>query len=153
MSLKLTQLTPHSWLMQVGSVYTGILHRSINEYTVLSNGNISRYNEKTLKQKYGKITYNEVEEAKSISTINGYPVKHDNINIVSEEPPLYTKNTSDIQFIAGYWCNRFKNGWNLVLCPKYSTVLENESSGPFKHRIEALNMITVLNNRSNLEID
>lgn len=82
-----------------------------------------------------------VEQA-VISNINGYPIKHDayyNVTdtVVNTKPTITytTRESSSVQFCAGWWVIKTDSVLRISLSPKHSTI--NEASvGPFKDKFE-----------------
>lgn len=149
---KLVQLTTNSWLLRAGVTSSGILFKlEAGDYLFMSPTLKSSYATlEDVSKKFGKLEKEERKSDEQISTIRAYPVKHDGIAVVSEEPPLYTKGGAMV-FAAGYWGLKFTNGWTQAYCPKYETCQKYESVGPFTTRLEMLNHLSMLNTQDNLK--
>ena len=148
---KIYQLTNNSWILKSSVDDSGLLFKRINGYLFLNT--TKRIEFKSIDEvtkRFGKLQ-EEIRENKDtqLSLITGFPVRHDNITILSEEPALYTKGT-DLVFAAGYWCIKCNTGWNLAFCPKQKTTQEPDAVGPFKNRLEAMNKMNSLNNIRNI---
>lgn len=147
---KMTQLTKHCWLVKhlSNSDYTGLLSKTNDGYEFL--GKTEKLSFETLKEAekiFGKLKEVKKKESDIITDIDGYPIKHDDINIISTEPPIYNKREGGVEFIAGYCCIKFERGWALTFCPKYTTFSNNESLGPFRNKIEAQGQVKIMNTR------
>lgn len=84
---------------------------------------------------YSEIPNYEKEETK----INGFPIKHGTFFSYEEDNTgiLYkVRETSNIQFYAGWWVIKTNNSSYMKLSPKSNTVHENEVIGPFKEAFE-----------------
>jgi hypothetical protein len=149
---KIYQLTNNSWIIRAGVTNSGLLFKNAEGYLYLST--TKRIEFKTMDdviRRFGALK-EETRENKDtqLSAINGFPVRHESVIVISEDPALYTKGT-DVVFVAGYWGIKYNNGWTLALCPKQKTTQEYETAGPFRNRLEALNRLNVLNNVRNIE--
>ena len=149
---KLLSLTPNCWLIQAGVENSGLLFQNTQGFLFLSTS--KRLEFKTfdeVRKRFGTLVtdVSKIKKAQQLY-INGYPVKHQDMQEVSVEPPLYVKEGGKAVFAAGYWAIRFAHGWTLAYCPKQNTLQENEHSGPYRHRLEALSQINTLNNHKNM---
>lgn len=148
--IKLIQLTSNSWLMRAGSQSSGLLFKTLTNYLYMSpTARLEFADMDAVAKKFGKIKLEDLKAEEEISSIRGYPVKHQGITIVSEEPPLYTKGGQTV-FAAGYWGLKFTTGWTQAYCPKQETCTKYESIGPFRNRLEMLNSLTTLNSADSL---
>lgn len=150
---KLTPLAENAWIIRAGDENSGMLFKTDEGYLFL--GKNTRANYATLddvKKRYGNIKIVERETDVSVSTLDGYPIKHaGEINKVADNPVTYVRGTTKTQFVAGYWGLLFKQGWTQAFCPKRDTVNEYEHVGPFKNRLEMLNHLSTLNTNANLK--
>lgn len=148
---KLVQLTPNSWLIRAGSASSGILFKGKDEYLFLSPTSRTTFADMdAVEKKFGKVEAVTRVEEEEVSHIRGYPVKHQGIEVLSEDPPLYNKGGT-VVYAAGYWGLKFTNGWTQAYCPKQKTLQEYEHVGPFSNRLEMLNHLSTLNTQSNLK--
>jgi hypothetical protein len=149
---KIFKLTNNSWIIRAGIDNSGLLFKNSEGYLFLSIS--KRIEFKTIEEVYTRFGHlkEEIRENKDtqLSIIDGFPVRHENITIISEKPPLYNKGT-DIIFAAGYWCIKYPNGWTLTLCPKQKTTQEYDTSGPYRNRLESMNRLNSLKNIRNIE--
>jgi hypothetical protein len=149
---KIYQLTNNSWIIRAGVDDSGLLFKKLEGYLFLSATKRIEFNSMNdVSKRFGKLQ-EEIRENKDtqLSIISGFPVRHDNITVISEDPPLYTKGT-DLIFAAGYWCEKCATGWNLSFCPKQKTTQKPDVIGPFKNRLEAMNKMNSLNNMKVIE--
>ena len=147
---KISQLTNNSWLIRSNTVDFGILFKRKNDYLFLSPNKRLEFNDmQSVYKKFGVLQEDIQKEIQENFSISGFPVKHDKIEIISENPPLYKK--INVVFGAGYWGIDSSRGWSLVFCPKYETCTKYGSVGPFKNRLEALNHLNSLNNSKNIK--
>lgn len=147
---KITQLTQHSWLIRNNTNldYTGLLFLQNQKYIFMSPTKRFEFDDMdAVAKKFGKLKEDTKSAPSEKSAINGFPVKHENFALVSEDPPLYTKGFGKTEYLAGYCGIKYDKGWTLALCPKYATCKEYGYCGPFRNRLEALNHISALNNR------
>lgn len=149
---KLSQITENSWFMKTNSDITGLLIKK-DKYTFLTKTNKETFDTlDDIASKYGKISYIE-REVEIASNIDGFPVRHKDIEVISSNPPIFVKKTkigSNVEFYAGYWSIKHPNGWGSALCPKVSTVKETEHEGPFRTKLECTNNNNILNTRTNV---
>lgn len=143
---KLLQLTNNSWILRTKTGQNGLLIFDEEKYIFMDTEVRREY--KTLddvEKKFGKLTIEERScNEDENSSIDGYPVKHLGISVISENPPTYRIGNNKTVYVAGYWGIKFANGWSPAFCPKQSTVDSNESVGPFRNRLEMLNKISNL---------
>ncbi len=142
---KLMQLSPNSWLLRTLAGESGLLFKTDETYLYMSptaRAEFASYDD--VQARFGKLKIEERVEEEEVSNIKGYPVKHQGITIVTEDPPHYTTGGKVI-FAAGYWGLKFTNGWTQAYCPKLDTTVSHESVGPFKNRLEMLNHLSTLN--------
>ena len=102
---KIYQLTNNSWILRAGVDDSGLLFKNSEGYLFLNTTKrIVFKSMDEINKRFGKLQ-EEIRDNKDtkLSSIAGFPVRHDNITVVSEDPALYTKGT-DLVFAAGYWC-------------------------------------------------
>jgi hypothetical protein len=148
---KMIQLTENSWMIKAGTDKSGLLFKILDKFLFL--GFKSRLEFDTLEdvtKVFGRLEQSSAVAEETLESINGYPLKHVGVTLISQSPPLYTKGTN-LVFCAGYWAIKMNKAWVLGFCPKHKTTTENESIGPFKNRLEALNQVGMLNTRKNVE--
>jgi hypothetical protein len=142
---KLMQLSPNSWLLRSRSGEAGLLFKTGETYLYMSQESRAEFaTYADVEKRFGTLAVEERVEEEEVSNIKGYPVKHQGITVVSEDPPQYTTG-GKVVFAAGYWGLKFTNGWTQAYCPKVDTTVNNESVGPFKNRLEMLNHLSTLN--------
>lgn len=149
-------ITENSWFIRSGEgSIIGLMYKLEGDTYLVANKVEKKYFNTfdDIKETYGTLEIKERTLKKTNDTVNGYPVKHEDIEIVCEDPPMYYKTNGKTEFVAGYWGLLFKNGWSPAFCPKASTVLSNEAIGPFKNRLEMLNQIASLNSQINLGVN
>jgi hypothetical protein len=147
---KLLQLTENSWILRADFGTSGLLFKTDNAYLFLNPTTRLDFDDLTaVEKKFGKLKIEQRQDDEEVSSIKGYPVKHKDITIQSEDPPLYTTGGKMV-FAAGYWGLKFPNGWTAAYCPKQKTTSEYESVGPFKNKLELLNQISMLNTQEQL---
>lgn len=152
---KLSQLTDNCWIMKTNADELGYLFKRKDDYLFLTRkGKVILKDEDDITKTYGKISYQEREE-KIDNNISGFPIRHKDIEIISQDPPIFVKkntfSTSKVQFYAGFWSVKYPNGWSLNFCPKTATIEEYESEGPFRTRLECVNNNNLLNTRKNIQ--
>ncbi len=153
MAAFLYPITENSWFIkEKDNTIIGILYALGEDGYMIANkqAKIFYENMEKVEADIGKIKISERKVKRVEDTVNGYPVKHDDIEVVNEDPPIYYKRNGKTEFVAGYWGIQFKNGWTPAFCPKASTILTNNAEGPFKNRLEMLNRIASLNSQNNL---
>lgn len=137
MAAKITKLTDNSWIVRGGHKKIGVICKIQDGYNFFptegTKRNFSDYEK--LEKYFGKL---KIESEKEVSTdnINGYPLKHSDINIISEDELTYSKIGSEIVFKAGYFGIRHKGGWVVTFCPKEATLSGYETIGPFRSKVE-----------------
>lgn len=142
---KILQLTNNSWLIRAGSGASGLLFKTEADYLFMSPTSRLTFDDlAAVEKKFGKLDTEHRVEEEEVANIRGYPVKHQGITVVSEDPALYTTG-GRVVFAAGYWGLKFTNGWTQAFCPKKRTLEEYESVGPFKNKLEMLNHLGNLN--------
>lgn len=150
---KMMQLSPNSWLLRTKTGDTGLLFKQSGHYLFMNPETRKEFDDiESVEKRFGKLEEVERVEEEAVSNINGYPVKHQGITVVSEEPPHYTTG-GKVVFAAGYWGLKFTNGWTQAYCPKLDTTSAYESVGPFKNRLEMLNHLSTLNTADALKAD
>jgi hypothetical protein len=93
-------------------------------------------------------TDEEEEQEQYVTDIDGYPVKHLNVQPLYENNQiLYKKEQSEIVFAAGFYVISNNGFWTTRFCPKQSTLARKDHKGPFKDRFEA-DQITRIQNRN-----
>lgn len=149
---KMLQLTSNSWLIRAQMGTSGLLFKTEDTYLFLSKSGRMEFEDwAAVEKKLGKLTLEQRQDDKEVANINGFPVKHENITIKSEKPPLYTTG-GKVVFAAGYWGLKFPNGWTIAFCPKEATTQTYESVGPFTNKLELSNHISMLNTQANLKV-
>lgn len=149
--IKLVQLTSNSWLVRAGSQSSGLLLKQKDGLIFMSPTQKTNFADmEAVAKKFGKIKFEDLKAEEEISSIRGYPVKHQGITVTNEDPPRYTKGSNTV-FNAGYWGLKFTTGWTQAYCPKQETCEKYESIGPFRNRLEMLNSLTTLNSADNLK--
>lgn len=146
----LTPLNETAWLLKDSGSIQGLVVEYPDHVLFLSPTEKTKTTMDELKDRYGSLNMAISKVVTKTSTIDGYPVKHDDIQVVSTTPPIYVRRNSSIEFVAGYWGFLQNNKWVQSFCPKLSTLQENELVGPFKTRLEMLNRLSSLNNTINL---
>lgn len=143
------QLTDTSWLIKnkTDQNKTGLLFFVDGEYVFCSASKRVAFSDYEHVQKnLGKLKEKDRGET-STTVINGFPVKHADIEIVSNDPPLYKRTNGNVEFMAGYTCVRFNKEWVVRICPKKTTTETYQSVGPFRNRLEATQQCKSLNMR------
>lgn len=138
MAAKISSLTDNTWILKGGYEKTGLLSLKDSIYTFYSSeGTMRIFSDFSKVEKYfGKLKEDE-EKIQLVNNISGFPVKHDKIEIISEDPPIYKKEESSMRFYAGYYGLKYEAGWSMVFCPKVETKDSYQSIGPFRNKIEA----------------
>ena len=137
MATKIIKMTDNSWIVNGGHNKKGIVirekDRSYNFYPTSTDKR--HFADMVQLEKYfGKLV---ISDEKNISSnINGYPIKHLDAEIISNEELTYKKVGSNIVFLAGYYGFKQKAGWVVNYCPKKSTAESYETVGPFRSKIE-----------------
>jgi hypothetical protein len=146
MTYELREMTPTSWILQHNGVRIAVITVSGDGLTAI--GRLERKAFKDIEDlarfigsKVEIVQQVEDDQGDVLGDIDGYPVKHANIETVGgSELPLYRKGK--VQHSAGYYGIKFKNGWVSSYCPKHTTLSDNEFIGPFRNRLEMLNSIS-----------
>jgi hypothetical protein len=147
---KMLQMTSNSWLIRASSGTSGVLFKTDTGYLFMSPTSRMEFEDlDAVKKKFGKLEIEQRQDEEEVSQIHGFPVKHDHVVIVSENPPLYTTGGRMIM-AAGYWGLKFPNGWTTAYCPKQKTTQDYESVGPFRSKMELNNHIGALVTQENL---
>lgn len=147
MAAKLSNLTNNTWIVKGGHEKSGLLIKQENSYKFYSTEGTERFftDFSKVEKYFGKIK-DEGKKTVLTNNISGYPTKYDDIEIVSESPPIYKKIGSDILFYAGYYGLKYEGGWAPSFCPKVDTCNAYENIGPFRNKIEMRVEINRLNN-------
>lgn len=147
MAAKISNLTDNSWILKGGYEKTGLLIKNNDIYNFYSSvGTHRMFTDFAKVEKYFGKLKDEGKKNQLTSNISGYPTKHEEIEVVSENPPIYKKIGSDITFYAGYYALKYEAGWASVYCPKVDTCSSYEVSGPFRNKIEVRVEVNRLNN-------
>lgn len=147
MAAKISNLTANSWLVKGGHEKTGLLLKKNETYVFYtSEGSMRMFSDYSKVEKYFGKLKNDEDKVSLTDNIAGYPTKHENIEMISEEPPIYKKNDSTMQFYAGYYGLKYEGGWSMVFCPKVETKNSYKSIGPYRNKIEARVEINRMNN-------
>ncbi len=139
----IVKVTENSWLVRASTQnMSGLLQKKNDDIYFLTTTHSEKFdNFNDFEDSYGKIKIvdKSISNEDIIVEINGYTVKHKDVIIIDDgDIPLYKKTeTSDIVYAAGYWLVEFASGWVKVLCPKTTTLTENEFKGPYKTNLEA----------------
>jgi hypothetical protein len=148
---RMIQLTENSWMIKTGNDKSGLLFKMLDKFLFLGLTSRREFEtEDDVIKIFGDFEQSSVVAEETLESIDGYPLKHIGVTLISKKPPIYTKGTA-LTFCAGYWAIKMTRGWILAFCPKQKTTTENESVGPFKNRLEALNQVGMLNTRQNIE--
>jgi len=89
----------------------------------------------------------EHKEAENLD-VSGYPVKHEEIFEIDESSEFTTYKSSPnsrVRWVPGWWAIRFTREYICFLCPKLSTLSDNEFMGPFKTRFDASHAAKIKN--------
>lgn len=147
MAAKISNLTSNSWLLKGGHEKTGLLIKKNEIYTFYSSeGTMRIFSDYQKIEKYFGKLKNDEEKLSLTNNISGFPIKHDDIEIISENPPVYKKEGSSMKFYAGYYGLKYEGGWSMVFCPKVETKDSYKSIGPYRNKIEARVEINRMNN-------
>lgn len=142
---KMFQLSPNSWFIRQASGAAGLLFKQVDGYLFMSPSSRREFADfAAVETVVGKLVLESRVDEEEVSNIAGFPVKHQGITVVGEDPPLYNVG-GKVVFAAGYWGLKFTNGWTQAYCPKKDTTEAYESVGPFKNRLEMLNHLSTLN--------
>jgi hypothetical protein len=146
------QLTTNSWLMSSSGNLLGYIYKNNDSYTILTQDTKQLTNSLDSAKLYFGDNVTEIPLSKTLSSlsertmseIDGYPVKHDDITIIRiDTPPLYSKVNS--VYVAGYWAIKYSDIWVSVYCPLESTVHTYTAEGPFKTKLEMKSCISTNN--------
>ena len=147
MAAKISQLTDNTWIFKGGHEKTGLLIKIENSYKFYSTEGTQRFfsDFSKVEKYFGKL---KDEGSKNVITnnISGYPTKHDDIVIISNDPAIYTKTGSTVKYYAGYYALKYEGGWSPVFCPKVETCESYENIGPYRNKIEVRVEVNKLNN-------
>lgn len=147
MAAKLSNLTDNTWIIKGGYQKNGLLIKNDDVYNFYpSEGEERFFSSFSMVEKYfGKIK--EDKNKKVLTTnISGYPTKHDDIEIISYDPPMYKKVGSAVEYYAGFYALKYSGGWVVSFCPKTSICDTYKNIGPFRNKIEVKVEVNKLNN-------
>lgn len=142
---KLKPITDKSWLVLAdeGLERIALLSEQHTKFVLISKDAKTTFeNKEEVKMFFAEDVFsNVVETSKEDEVeyyIKGYPVdfnkpfeadSEDKIN----DLPMYTKTeTSDVMYVAGYFCLDFPKNWMPAYCPKLATLDKYGYKGPFK---------------------
>jgi hypothetical protein len=146
MTYELKEITQTSWILQNNGVRLAVITSDENGLSAIGRLDRKSFKDiddlsKFLGSKVDMSKIAEDDQGDVLGDINGYPIKHTNIETVEDaELPLYKKGK--VQHSAGYYGIKFKNGWVSSYCPKHATLTDNSYIGPFRTRLEMLNAIS-----------
>lgn len=152
--IKATQLTEKSWLLMKKRTRCGLMRKEGEAYSIMGGPFSGTYvNLQALEKGVGD-EFNFVEPTVKEETdpvfLEEYPVKVDEVFNVDTEHgyPTYTKKegSTDV-YAAGYWCINFNGNWHGHYCPRNKTLLENETIGPLKTKLEMDHSLRVENGK------
>jgi hypothetical protein len=144
MTVRLKPITENSWLVlgDTDDLRIGLLNEIQNKYILTIKGEKKNFlDRKEVNKYFNEDIFNNVaptieENVKKDYFINGYPVDFDNPNevvIKGNKLPLFSKKaTSEVYYVAGYYCLHFPKNWMPSMCPKWATLQQYEYMGPFK---------------------
>lgn len=151
--MKLLQLTDNSWIAKENGNSVGTLFRRPEGFlwmTPESHEAFLTFEEFTARFDDVEIEEDDAIPNDTITMLEGYPIKHQNIIVISgTHPPQYKRDTlkGKAVFAAGYWAVRSGNTWVGKFCPKVATIDANPHyvKGPFKSKIELNHTLALLN--------
>lgn len=147
MAAKISKLTDNSWIMKGGHEKSGLLLKKDTLYYFYSTTGSERlFSDFGKVEKYFGKLKDEGDKVSITNNISGYPTKHDEIEIISSEPPMYKKINSEVIYMAGYYGLKYDAGWSIVFCPKEDTKNGYEHIGPYRNKIEARVEVNKRNN-------
>ncbi len=147
--IKLKPITETSWLVIGDSDDTkiGLLTEIRDNYILMVKGEKRSFlNRKEVNTYFAEDVFDNVIEPELANNvkkdyfINGFPVDFDGPNEVilkGNTLPLFSKKTtSEVYYVAGYFCLYFPKNIMPAFCPKLSTLETYQFSGPYKTEIE-----------------
>ena len=144
MSTRLKSITETSWLVLTDTdERVGLLTTIKDKYTLMVKNVKKNF---TSRQEVNDFFEEDVfshiievekeEDIKKDFFIKGFPVDFDSpceIVIAGNTLPTFSKkSTSEIFYVAGYYCLNFPKNWMPAFCPKLTTLQTYEYLGPFK---------------------
>lgn len=136
------QLTSNTWLLtlDIGQHFSIVLKRNDQFLSFHDLTKLYDSLEQIAKERHERLIVKEIKkEIAFVNDINGYPVKHTAalFNIKQGKIPSYKiRESSNVEYAAGWWVIPFDGGIRTSLSPKLSTLTET-SIGPFKTKFDA----------------
>lgn len=157
--IKLKPITDKSWIIIEDNINAGVLSVGIDKTytTIYKNKKLSFSSKQDLNNFFqGDIFTNIQSKTKDLKKnksvfVKGYPTNRPSVFEVDrvDQLPVYRKNQlSEILYSAGYFCVEHKN-WNIVFCPKLTTLEKSKYIGPFADIVEARKVSSKLRNDNN----
>lgn len=147
----LHKVTANSWIANTNGAPVAYIHRSDDDYTYMTPETTMKFESmQAIKEFLGGKVKEDITtsttglESDVLSEIDGFPVKHSNVNVEQAgDRPVYCRGKT--QHVAGYWAIKFSKRWVPSFCPLLKTVEQYQSAGPFKNRLEMMNNLSALN--------
>jgi hypothetical protein len=150
MAINLHKITANSWVANANGFPVGFIYKTDAEYVYMTPEARTTFAKMSdIKEFLGGKVKEQVNEAKEdgdiVDHIDGFPIKHTNVSVsTTGERPVYVRG-KQVQHVAGFWTIKFSKRWVPSFCPLLKTVEQYQSSGPFKTRLEMMNVMSALN--------
>lgn len=150
MTINLHKITENSWIANSNGYPVGFIYKTETEYIYMTPEAKTPFTKMSdIKEFLGGKVKEQVNEAREdgdvVDHIDGFPIKHSNISVVTAgDRPVYVRG-KQVQHAAGYWAIKFSKRWVPSFCPLLKTVEQYQSSGPFKTKLEMMNSMAALN--------
>lgn len=127
------------WILEENATRVGMMNLKDNNYTVhIGKQDFVAHDTSELRNMGIEFAVRDLTHGGHISVM-GYPTDQEDVFNVKEIDgfPTYTKKIeSNSIHAAGWYGLKFKNGWVAVLCPRLSTIKNNEYCGPYKNKMD-----------------
>lgn len=145
--MKLKKITDTSWIVlkSTDNTRAGVLTKVNSTYVLMEGSTRTSFDDETSVNKFfgvdifSRVVTNESKPEETL--VKGFPTKITTPYLVQAESdlPLFTKTpSSDVYYVAGYFCVKSNSTWKSTMCPKLTTLAEYDSyEGPFKTDMEA----------------
>lgn len=127
------------WILEENAKRVGMMNFKDNNYTInIGRKDFVAHDASELKTMGIEFVVRDLTHGGHLEVM-GYPTDHEEVFNVKEIDgyPTFTKKVESKSIhVAGWYGLKFKNGWVVSLCPRYSTIQTNVHVGPFKTKMD-----------------
>ena len=127
------------WILEEDAKRVGMMNFKDDNYTInLKRKDFIAHSPSELKSLGIEFVIRDFKQGGNIEVM-GYPTDQEEVFNVKEIDgfPVFTKKVrSNSIHVAGWYGLKFKNGWVVSLCPRFSTIKNNKFVGPYKSKMD-----------------